>query len=109
GVRRAREIAIDRSCKKLVEPDCRDDRPADLQLAGRMPGGIEDGSRGQLRLEHGRKRARPSGQFAARPVELWCVDGRQMYLRDTNAGAFVSQLDPQRVGKGSQRMLGGAV
>ena len=28
-----------------------------------------------------------------------------MYLRDTNAGAFVSQLDPQRVGKGSQRMM----
>lgn len=81
----------------------------DENFAPLLMRGPVDCLRRDFGLEDRRYWLRLARQAALRPIELRCVQRRQLYHRDVHVAAVVNQFTAERIAEPAQRMLRGTV
>src|SRR6185312_12904108 len=109
GITLAREDPIAQSWQEHSSNDCLQRRSADPKFSRCIARCPNDFAGDRLRLIDWRHRLETLRQTVARPVELRCVDGRQLHHSQAYATAVVLQLAAQRVCKAANCKLGSAI
>src|SRR5688572_865450 len=105
----AGEVSIDQVWRQAVADDGLPGWKPDIQLAPVVRSCPYDRLCGELRLVNWRNRLRAARQPALDPLELRCVQRRQLHHRDPNLLPVVQQFRPERFAETLDRMFGGAV